>query len=94
MKYTVSFRPEAEQEYYGAIAWYNKQKHGLGSVFLHYFEDRIVDLLLNPYLSNIVEENIRRAYMKKFPYAIFFAIEEKHLEILRIRHFSRLPINW
>jgi plasmid stabilization system protein ParE len=36
-----------------------------------------------------IEPEIRRAVMKRFPYAIFFAVVGRQITVLRVRHVAR-----
>lgn len=87
--------PEAEAEFYDAVAYFDLQVDGLGKDFAReVFStiNRIVDL---PFGWSLVTENIRRCLCKRFPYGLIYEIvDEEHVTILAIAHSSREPDYW
>jgi plasmid stabilization system protein ParE len=42
-------------------------------------------------MYQVVHEQIRRALTRRFPYAIYFVIDEDRVSVLRILHQARDP---
>jgi hypothetical protein len=43
---------------------------------------------------NVIEADVRRYLMPRFPYAIYYRIYPDHLRILAFKHHSRHPDYW
>lgn len=94
MAYRLEFHPEAEAEFDEAIVWYQEQRDGLEQEF---FDDYLVlesRLEANPDQFPAVLENIRRANFHRFPYSLFFEIEQDSIFIYAVFHQSRNPEEW
>lgn len=93
MAYQISVTQPAESELDEVMDWYEKEKSGLGITFLYHFLNRIAYLRENPYLYQEVYKAYRRVLMKKYPYAIYYGIEEQNQEVivLAIWHTSKDP---
>ena len=94
MAYRLDFHPEAEAEFDEAIVWYQEQRDGLEQEF---FDEYLVlesRLEANPDQFPAVLENIRRANFHRFPYSLFFEIEQGSIFIYAVFHQSRNPEEW
>lgn len=94
MKYNIIIRPEAELELTENAQWYEKNLKGLGSDFLLRVDDAIESILNNPEMFPVVYKNVRRTLIHKFPYAIFYLIENNNIIVLAIFHAKRDPKTW
>ena len=91
-KYSLEFLPAAQQELVQATNWYEKQRHGLGSRFMVAVEATLEAIKRTPMLFTVVDNNVRRARIKRFPYGIFFEFNEERIVIAAIYHARRDPI--
>src|SRR5437762_1575065 len=94
MIHDVIFRPEARLDIIDIRKWYNGNKRGLGKEFLLSFSESIFKIQENPKLYPLVYKNIRKCITHKFPYSIFYLIENEEIIILACMHFKRHPKNW
>jgi plasmid stabilization system protein ParE len=94
MIYEVRFRPEAEKDVEDAAIWYENQSLGLGKEFLDKVSNTLENLLKQPSMYPIVHRNTRRALIHKFPFGIFYIIEENLIIIIAVMHVSRNPRLW
>lgn len=94
MNYFISHLPEVEDDVKNAMAWYSSQRAGLGDDFLLAFEVEIIRILKSPLIYATVKNQIRRALIARFPYAIFFIVEESTILILAVVHQKRKPSVW
>ncbi|MFH1562648.1 MAG: type II toxin-antitoxin system RelE/ParE family toxin [Nitrospirota bacterium] len=92
MKYT--FHPEALQEYVEATMYYTEVCFELGESFLYEIERGIQQILDNPKAWQIVEEDIRRYLVHRFPFGIYYTVEDDCILIVAIMHMSREPGYW
>ena len=86
--------PEAEADLADAYTWYEERLPGLGSAFLLSVEAVIHSISRNPQLYSLVHKNVRRALVRRFPYAVFYIVEESHIAVLAIFHAKRHPATW
>lgn len=70
--------------------WYDLQSSGLGENFLYEIDTKILKICLNPFSIPIDFKGIRKAIIYKFPYHIYFDIEDK-IYIYAILHARRNP---
>ncbi len=60
-----------------AFDWYESQFPGLGLEFLDCIEEKIKKIQNLPKAYPVHHENFRRALVRKFPFSIFYTIEEQ-----------------
>ncbi|MCF6268918.1 MAG: type II toxin-antitoxin system RelE/ParE family toxin [Melioribacteraceae bacterium] len=90
----VKFAKEATNEFLEAVEWYELKAKGLGIKLTDEIESTIERIKLNFDLYPNVVENIRKIQVTRFPYSLFYIIENSTLVILRIFHNKRKPIEW
>ena len=89
-----SFHPEAEQEFYAAINYYERNKPNLGYDFSIEVVSAIQNALDYPTAWPILEDDVRRCLTNRFPYGILYAIEKDEVFILAVMHLHRDPDYW
>ncbi|MEN6472666.1 MAG: type II toxin-antitoxin system RelE/ParE family toxin [Syntrophaceae bacterium] len=94
MSLELIIRPEAETDIENAFDWYENRVHGLGSEFLLVLDAIFNSILRNHLLYPVVHRNVRRALTRRFPYAVFFIIQESKIVILSVFHVKRSPKIW
>lgn len=92
--YSILLKPGAEEDIDGIFNWYQKQRQGLGYEFLLSVEECINTILLNPFFSFNVTSLVRRAVIPRFPYNIYYTIEDDIIFIHVIMHQFRDPEAW
>jgi plasmid stabilization system protein ParE len=73
--YRVVSDPRADLDVEGAFDWYEKEQAGLGEQFVSALRatyDRITDA---PFAYQDLRSGIRRALVRRFPYAVYFTVE-------------------
>jgi len=93
MAYQLQVNRKAEKDAEEAIDWYEKQSSGLGIEFLLEFLSLSDSIVQKPSFFTLKTPPYRRALMDKFPYAIYFAINEpqKEVVLLAVWHVKRDP---
>lgn len=86
--------PEAETEISEAFEWYEERVSGLGSDFLLNLDAALQAILSNPQQFPVMHKDLRRALIRRFPYQIFFVLEEHRIYILAVFHAKRSPRRW
>ncbi|MCU0443359.1 MAG: type II toxin-antitoxin system RelE/ParE family toxin [Microscillaceae bacterium] len=89
--YQIIIGEKARQDVQDVVDWYESQKSDLGIDFFLYFEDKIKVLETNPKLYPTYFDYFRRFLLKKYPYAIYYLIDEVNfnIEIIALFHSSR-----
>jgi len=88
------FLPPAEEEVIGASLFYRAASEELGQDFLDEVQS-VVDLLREqPKLGRSVGRGLRRALLKRFPFALIYAYESDIILVVAVAHQSRRPRYW
>ena len=75
--------------------WYENEAPGLGRSFRAAVDAVIERMSANPRQFPVVHKNIRRALLRRFPYALMFVIEaDEPLSVIACFHGSRDPAHW
>lgn len=90
----VIVRPDAESEMADAAAWYETRSDGLGAEFLRSVDAALQSLARTPLQFPLVYRDVRRALTRRFPYQIFFVVEEDKVVVLAVFHARRSPSRW
>lgn len=91
---TFSFHPEAEAEFNEAIEYYESCEQGLGYDFSIEVFDCIQRIVNFPTAWPIIEDDIRRCLVNRFPFGIIYTIEQTGVSILAVMHLRRHPDYW
>lgn len=94
MKRMIYIRPEAEQDMREAYAWYETQIPGLGANFLLHVDAQLRSLQRTPLQNPVVHREVRRCLVRRFPYGIFYMVEDKRIVVLAVFHAKRDPKAW
>lgn len=94
MTYKVLVRPEAAREIQEAFDWYEERSEGLGLEFLRVADACLSGVQRNPAAYQIVHEQVRRALLRKFPYALFYLVTGDTVVVLACFHVKRSPADW
>ena len=89
--FSLLVRPEAEADLTGAYRWYEDKCDGLGAEFLRSVEASLISLRKNPESCQKIHQNIRRALIRRFPYGVFYVVEQDRVVLLAVFHVRRDP---
>jgi len=92
MKYR--FADEALAEYIAAGRYYNQQVPGLGDAFADEIEAGIRQILDGPRTWRVIEDDVRRFLVGRFPYGIYYTVEDDAIVIWAVKHLHRDPDYW
>jgi plasmid stabilization system protein ParE len=81
----------AEKELDDSIAWYESERQGLGQEFRATVEEYFQRIADHPEWFPKIRGEVRRAVVRRFPFAIHFLIEKERIVILSVFHTSREP---
>lgn len=89
-----AFHPEAEAEFLEAIAYYEERAPGLGLDFSAEVHAAIQRIQAFPWAWQVLEGEIRRALVHRFPYGVLYAVEEERIWIVAVMNLHRRPEYW
>ena len=88
--------PEAKVDVADAYLWYEEQSLGLGMDFLRCVEAALLSIQRTPLIYPVVHETYRRAIVRRFPFAIFFEVDDSvnRCVVYSVFHCSQDPEKW
>jgi plasmid stabilization system protein ParE len=92
--YRLVSEPQADLEIEAAFQWYEKEQPGLGMEFLGELRATYNRIVEGPLKYQHLRSGVRRALLRRFPYAVYFAVEQSRLVVLAVLHASRDPAEW
>ena len=91
----VIFTQSARAEMIDAQDWYEKETSGLGQSFRAAVDFQVRRISADPEQFPMVYKDVRRALLRRFPYALMFVIEsDGELTVIACFHGSRDPMIW
>jgi plasmid stabilization system protein ParE len=91
---TVDFHPAAEQEFLEATTYYDEQETGLGLDFASEVVATVDRITAYPNAWPLVDEGVRRALLRTYPYGLIYAVDSDQVFILAVMHLHRSPGYW
>jgi plasmid stabilization system protein ParE len=91
----VIFTLPARAELIEAQDWYESEAPGLGRRFRAAVDAVVQRVSENPRQFPVVHKSIRRALLRRIPYALMFVIEhDGAVIVIACFHGSRDPVHW
>ncbi len=94
MSLPVVYRRRVQSDLAAAFDWYEEQSPGLGENLLSSVVSIFKSIEDFPEIFAFVHGPVRRAIIRRFPFAIFSLVEPSRIVILRVLHTSRDPGIW
>ena len=91
---TVLFHPDAELEFNAAIDYYEAVENGLGYDFSLEIAATIARIIAFPKAWTVIEGEIRRALVRRFPYGVLYSEDQENIYIVAVMHLHRDPVYW
>jgi plasmid stabilization system protein ParE len=76
------------------VAYYAGIRPRLAESFIHAVETGIERILASPDTWKIIEEDVHRYLIHRFPFGIYYGIEHDRIFIYAVMHLSRHPDYW
>lgn len=90
----VRISPEAEADLTEAREWYSHQRKDLDLEFMQSV-DEVLALVINyPDSFPVVYRTLRRAVIRRFPFAIFYEVAADEIQVTAVFHSRRNPEMW
>jgi toxin ParE1/3/4 len=90
----VVWLAEAHAELKQALAHYDAIRPELGTRFLLAVDETVEAISTQPLRFAVVDQDRRRAGVHRFPYGIFFLVEESRVVVIACFHGKRNPEHW
>lgn len=92
-KWTIIIEDLAQLDLQETYEWYEKQKAGLGEIFLDFLDEAIERIKSNPLHASLYDNEFRSLTLKKFPYGIIYLTDEirSSVFVIAITHLHRQP---
>ena len=87
-------RAEAEADLAEAYQWYEHQREGFGADFLLCFDEALRRVCRNPDLYPLVHKTVRRGWIRRFPYGLFYKVDAEVVVVIGVFHASRDSRCW
>ncbi|HWZ83213.1 MAG TPA: type II toxin-antitoxin system RelE/ParE family toxin [Terriglobales bacterium] len=94
MTLPVVWTPEANEDLLDARAWYDRIRSKLGERFAQAVEAAAETIAQHPLQFPVVYRSRRRAGVRRFPYGIFFEVQEDRIVVIACFHGRREPRRW
>ena len=94
MAFRLKFSSRVLREIGEAQEWYELQSPGLGEEFIAAMELQLKRLEQAPLLYAEVIPSVRRAFLPRFPYGLFYAVRGNLIHVLTVLHDARNPRRW
>ena len=94
MKLRVVWLPEADAELKEALARYENIRPELALRFAEAVADTVERIIDDPLHHAVLEKGRRRAGVRRFPYGLFFLVEETRIAVIACFHGRRNPKHW
>ena len=90
----IRFTPEADAELTEARRWYSHNRQDLDLEFMQCIDDVLARVVSNPHFFPVVYRNLRRAVVRRFPFAVFYEITADEVQVVSVFHSRRNPEVW
>ena len=87
--------PDAFRDIGSAALWYRDRSTGLGDDFLRSVDATLAQIERSPQRFPLVHHDIRRALLRRFPYAVYFVVgRDDTIFVIACMHMRRDPARW
>ena len=87
--------PLAEEDLADARTWYERQREGrLGDEFLLCVEEAFDAVWRMPQVPAKVFQELRRVLVRRFPYGVFYRVDDDQVTVVAIYHCKGDPRGW
>ena len=90
----VSYHPKAADEYDEAIDYYEDCQTGLGKQLTQEIDASIKLILAFPTAWTLLEGEIRRILIRRFPFGLLYISRNDEIYILAVMNLNRNPNYW
>jgi len=88
------YHPHARAELVEAATYYESRVPGLGAQFREEANRTASKILEAPRRWRMIDVDVRRVLMVRFPFAVYYRVFPDHIQILAVKHHKRHPEYW
>ena len=88
------YHPAARTEAIQAALYYDERSPGRGIQFMDAIDEAVQAILRAPILCAVVDFDVRRKSLKRYPYGIYYRIVNDSVYIVAVHHHSRDRDSW
>lgn len=92
--YRLISEPRTDLDVEAAFDGYEKERDGLGLEFLDELRATYDRIVAGPLKYQQLRSGIHRALLRRFPYAVYFAVEDDLIVVVAVLRASRDPAEW
>jgi len=93
-EYRIVAAPRVDLDVAATYQWYENEQPGLGLEFLDQLRTTYDQVAAGPLQYQDLRAGVRRALLRRFPYAVYFAVEGDLVIVLAVLHASRDAAEW
>jgi plasmid stabilization system protein ParE len=90
----IRVRPDAVSDIESAFRWYHDQREELANDFRNHVHETLNRVRKSPELYPRVHDKVRRAAVHRFPYGVFYTVEDNTIVVHPVLHDRRDPRLW
>jgi len=90
----VRISPEAEADLTEAREWYSHQRKDLDFEFMQCIDEALALVIRHPNSFPMVYRTLRRAVVRRFPFALFYEVAADEIQVTAVFHSRRNPEMW
>jgi plasmid stabilization system protein ParE len=94
MAYRLEYTELARLELSEAARWYSQSSINKGEEYLNDIDRTESYLKSSPLIYSKVSDDVRRAVLKRFPYSLFYTVDDETVTVLSCFHQSREPMTF
>lgn len=94
MSWPVIINPEAEADLAEGKTFYDGRQAGLGDEFLDCVGEVLDSLRTTPERHAMVFQDLRRCIVRRFPYAVFYRVDDDQVTVVAVYDMRRDPRGW
>lgn len=94
MSYQLLISEAAESDIQDSFLWYKYRSETLSELFMRHLDEAFNVIAQNPYQFQERVSGLRVGFMKKFPYAIHYVIDNETVLVMGVFHTARDPKVW
>ena len=87
-------RPAAQADIAEATEWYARKRIELAIEFATAVRSCFARILEHPERYSLVHRDVRRAFVGRFPYLVFFRLQAEEVVVVAVLHGARRPATW
>ncbi len=86
---TIRLRPEAQRDIQDAAQWYEDREAGLGTAVIEEIDAAFRRIEAGPERYPVSYRGLRRALVRRFPFAIYFFEAQTEIAVIAVLHQRR-----